>query len=120
MELSRDTPEGRLCLATVIDLCTREVVGRSMADHMRAGLVIDAVRMAHAAGRVEGNQYRRAVNQSPSRHRSNVSGSRGYSKLWQQPFTHQPNSGQHAQPAAHRPLLRGRVGVDGGGGQASG
>ena len=49
------TSEGRLYLATVIDLCTREVVGWSMADHMRAGLVIDAVRMAHAAGRVEGN-----------------------------------------------------------------
>jgi hypothetical protein len=26
-----------------------------MAEHMRAGLVIDAARMAHAAGRVEGN-----------------------------------------------------------------
>jgi len=49
------TSEGWLYLATVIDLCTREVVGWSMADHMRAGLVIDAVRMAHAAGRVEGN-----------------------------------------------------------------
>jgi putative transposase len=49
------TSEGWLYLATVIDLCTREVVGWSMAEHMRAGLVIDAVRMAHAAGRVEGN-----------------------------------------------------------------
>ena len=49
------TSEGWLYLATVIDLCTREVVGWSMAEHMRASLVIDAVRMAHAAGRVEGN-----------------------------------------------------------------
>ena len=49
------TSEGWLYLATVIDLCTREVVGWSMADHMRAGLVIDAVRMAHAVGRIEGN-----------------------------------------------------------------
>jgi transposase InsO family protein len=47
--------EGWLYLATVIDPCTREVVGWSMAEHMRASLVIDAVRTAHAAGRVEGS-----------------------------------------------------------------
>ena len=53
--LLHPTSEGWLYLATVIDLCTREVVGWSMAQHMRASMVIDAVRMAHAAGRVEGN-----------------------------------------------------------------
>ncbi|MET7906427.1 DDE-type integrase/transposase/recombinase [Streptomyces sp. NPDC005355] len=43
------TAEGWLYLATVIDLCTREVVGWSMADHMRTELVADAIRMAMRA-----------------------------------------------------------------------
>jgi putative transposase len=49
------TAEGWLYLATVIDLCTREVVGWSMADHMRTQLVDDAIRMAHAGGHTAGN-----------------------------------------------------------------
>ncbi|MFI2125329.1 IS3 family transposase [Streptomyces sp. NPDC020299] len=49
------TAEGWLYLATVIDLCTREVMGWSMADHMRAELVADAIRMAHAGGHTAGN-----------------------------------------------------------------
>jgi putative transposase len=40
------TWEGWLYLATVIDLCTKEVVGWAMADHMRAELVCDALTMA--------------------------------------------------------------------------
>jgi putative transposase len=39
----------------VIDMCTREVVGWSMADHMRTELVVDAIRMAHAGGHTAGN-----------------------------------------------------------------
>ncbi|MEU3098587.1 IS3 family transposase [Streptomyces sp. NPDC006967] len=49
------TAEGWLYLATVIDLCTREVVGWSMADHMRAQLVEDAIRMAPAGEHTAGN-----------------------------------------------------------------
>lgn len=49
------TAEGWLYLATVIDLCTREVVGWSMADHMRTGLVVDAMRMAYDGGHTAGN-----------------------------------------------------------------
>ncbi|WP_262064425.1 IS3 family transposase [Streptomyces sp. STR69] len=49
------TAEGWLYLATVIDLCTREVVGWSMADHMRTQLVDDAIRMAHVGGHTAGN-----------------------------------------------------------------
>jgi transposase InsO family protein len=49
------TAEGWLYLATVIDLCTREVVGWSMADHMRTQLVDDAIRIAHAGGHTAGN-----------------------------------------------------------------
>ncbi|MEV5474806.1 IS3 family transposase [Streptomyces sp. NPDC052207] len=41
-------------LATVIDLATREVVGYAMADHHRAGLVIDALRMAAGRGGLKG------------------------------------------------------------------
>jgi putative transposase len=37
-------------LATVIDLATREVIGYAMADHHRASLVVDALRMAVARG----------------------------------------------------------------------
>lgn len=43
---------GWLYLATVIDCCTREVVGWSMATHMRASLAVDALTMAHAKGKI--------------------------------------------------------------------
>ncbi|WP_138899509.1 IS3 family transposase [Streptomyces chryseus] len=41
------TAEGWLYLACWLDLATREVVGYAMADHHRASLVVDALRMAH-------------------------------------------------------------------------
>ena len=44
------TWQGWLYLATVIDCCTREVVGWSMADHMRTSLVCDAITMAVGRG----------------------------------------------------------------------
>jgi transposase InsO family protein len=40
------TWEGWMYLATVIDLASRRVVGWAMADHMRAELVCDALKMA--------------------------------------------------------------------------
>ncbi len=40
------TEEGWLYLAAWIDLCTRKVVGWSMASRMTADLVVDAFRMA--------------------------------------------------------------------------
>ena len=40
------TDEGWLYLAAIKDLATREIVGWSMADHLRAGLCIDALVMA--------------------------------------------------------------------------
>jgi transposase InsO family protein len=40
------THEGWLYLATVIDLASQRIVGFAMADHMRASLVCDALRMA--------------------------------------------------------------------------
>ncbi len=45
-----------LYLATVIDICSRRVVGWSIADHMRASLVTDAIEMAVSArgGEVDG------------------------------------------------------------------
>jgi transposase InsO family protein len=46
------TAEGWLYLATTIDLFNREVVGHAMATHMRAGLVCDAVELAHRRGLV--------------------------------------------------------------------
>jgi transposase InsO family protein len=43
------TDQGWLYLAGVIDLCSRKVVGWSMADHLRTDLVADALRMALAS-----------------------------------------------------------------------
>jgi transposase InsO family protein len=42
------TDQGWLYVAAVIDLCSRKVVGWAMADHMRTGLVADALGMALA------------------------------------------------------------------------
>lgn len=42
------TDEGWLYLAGVIDLCSRKIVGWSMADHMETSLVSDALKMALA------------------------------------------------------------------------
>lgn len=44
------TGEGWLYLATVIDLATRMVVGWQIAEHMRTGLVTDALTMAITGG----------------------------------------------------------------------
>ena len=40
------TATGWLYLAVIIDLCTRRIVGWSLARHMRSGLVADALRQA--------------------------------------------------------------------------
>jgi putative transposase len=40
------TDEGFLYLAAIKDLATREIVGWSMAEHLKAGLCIDALVMA--------------------------------------------------------------------------
>jgi len=50
------TWEGWLYLATVIDVCSRRVIGFSLAGHMRASLVCDALKMAVATrgGAVDG------------------------------------------------------------------
>lgn len=45
------TAEGFLYLAAVIDLCSRRIVGWSMADHLRAELCADALAMAVRARR---------------------------------------------------------------------
>jgi putative transposase len=42
------TQQGWLYLAAVMDLCSRRIVGWSMADHMKVDLVVDALKMALA------------------------------------------------------------------------
>jgi transposase InsO family protein len=49
------TDQGWLYLAGVIDLCSRRIVGWSMADHMRVELVGDALRMAIARRHPDGD-----------------------------------------------------------------
>ncbi|MDJ0315382.1 IS3 family transposase [Arthrobacter sp. H35-D1] len=49
------TGEGWLYLVTVIDLCTRMVVGWAMADHMRASLCVGALEMARDKGYLQPN-----------------------------------------------------------------
>lgn len=44
---------GWLYLATVIDCCTRQVIGWSMATHMRTTLICDAVTMAAGRSRLQ-------------------------------------------------------------------
>jgi putative transposase len=43
------TTAGWLYLAVVIDLCSRKIIGWSLADHLRAELVVDALRQAIAS-----------------------------------------------------------------------
>lgn len=47
------TLEGKLYLATCIDLATREVIGWAMADHHRVELPVTALRMAAGRGQLE-------------------------------------------------------------------
>lgn len=49
------TGEGWLYLATILDLCDKELVGWAIAPHMRASLTVDAITSAHRAGLVAGN-----------------------------------------------------------------
>lgn len=46
------TSEGWLYLATVIDLCTRMVVGWALSERMTADIVVSALEMAHGRGYV--------------------------------------------------------------------
>lgn len=46
-----ETDQGWLYLAAVMDLCSRRIVGRAMADHLRADLPLAALRMAISAQR---------------------------------------------------------------------
>jgi putative transposase len=41
------TAEGRVYLATVLDLCSKELIGYAIAAHMRASLVINSSIMSH-------------------------------------------------------------------------
>ena len=47
--------KGWLNLATVLDLCGKELIGYALAPHMRASLAIDAIITAHRTGTVAGN-----------------------------------------------------------------
>jgi transposase InsO family protein len=49
------TMQGWLYLATVLDLCSKELVGYAIAPHMRASLAVDAMTAAHRTGLVAGN-----------------------------------------------------------------
>lgn len=49
------TGEGWVYLATVLDLCSRELIGFAVAPHMRASLVVEAISTAHRAGLLAGN-----------------------------------------------------------------
>jgi transposase InsO family protein len=49
------TGEGWLYLATVLDLCSKELIGYAIAPHMRASLAVEAITVAHRAGLVAGN-----------------------------------------------------------------
>jgi len=50
---SPSLPTDRLYLATVIDCFSRQVIGWSMAEHLRAELVVDALDMAAKNGTLD-------------------------------------------------------------------
>ena len=54
---------GWVYLATVIDCCTKAVIGWSMADHMRTDLICDAITMAAARTEMAEEQLR-SLNQA--------------------------------------------------------
>ena len=54
------TTGGFIYLAVAMDLCTRMVVGWSMRDSMRAGLVVSALDMAYSRGYVAGGAISRS------------------------------------------------------------
>jgi putative transposase len=49
------TKEGWIYLATVLDLCSRELIGYAIAPHMRASLAVNAITAAHRSGLLAGN-----------------------------------------------------------------
>jgi putative transposase len=49
------TGEGWVYLATVLDLCSKELIGFAVAPHMRASLAVEAISMAHRSGLIAGN-----------------------------------------------------------------
>ena len=61
------TREGRLYLATALDLCNKELIGHAIAPHMRAGLAVEALTTAHRTGFVAGNAIMHTDRGSHSR-----------------------------------------------------
>lgn len=61
------TGEGWLYLATVLDLCSRELIGYAIAPHMRSSLAVDAITVAHRTGLVAGNAIMHTDRGSHSR-----------------------------------------------------
>jgi hypothetical protein len=49
------TGGGWLYLATVLDLCSKELIGYALAPHMRASLAVEAITTAHRTGLVAAN-----------------------------------------------------------------
>jgi transposase InsO family protein len=49
------TGEGWVYLATVLVLCSKELIGYAIAPHMRASLAVEAITAAHRAELVAGN-----------------------------------------------------------------
>ena len=71
------TSEGRLCLASVVDIDSRWLLGNSMADHMRTELDTDALEAAITArdGHAAGVVIAHADRGSPSTRRTSTSSS---------------------------------------------
>ena len=69
-DITTKTWEGWIYLAAIQDLFSRRIVGWSMADHMRAELVVDALEMAFTEETRPGSDSSlpiRAANTFPSR-----------------------------------------------------
>ncbi|WP_063628014.1 IS3 family transposase [Actinospica robiniae] len=83
------TGGGWVYLATVLDLCSEELIGFAVAPHMWASLALEAISTAHRAGLVAGNAmmhtdrgsqyhsklYRNALRRLEIRHSTSRTGS---------------------------------------------
>jgi transposase InsO family protein len=82
------TGEGWLYLATVVDLCSKEMIGYALAPHMRADLAVDAITAAYRTGLVAGNAIMHTDRGSQAIPRESLS--ERAATIWH-PAKHQPH-----------------------------
>jgi hypothetical protein len=81
------TGEGWLYVATVLDLCSKGLIGYAVAPHMRAGLAVEAISAAYRTGLVAGNAIMHTDRGGPYY----FDGASKYTQASGNPAKHQPD-----------------------------